>query len=248
MKCFGATDKGFLRKMNQDSYIIAYNEVGDVLAAVADGIGGGNYGEIASQESINYLAQVFQVHRGFKDDIDIESFLNYHIRKANELVYVLSTTSKKYQGMGTTLTGILITKHAHYIFNIGDSRVYGVKHHQLRQLTNDHNLYNELLRSGKVTPQEACMHPKAKSITNALGIWASVNIDLMKLNTHYDVYLICSDGLFGYVDEQYISNILVENEPVSNKGKKLMQLALAAGGYDNITEILIQMEKGAQDE
>ncbi|MDO5085194.1 MAG: serine/threonine-protein phosphatase, partial [Erysipelotrichaceae bacterium] len=69
-----------------------------------------------------------------------------------------------------------------------------------------------------------------------------------KLNTHYDVYLICSDGLFGYVDEQYILNILVENEPVSNKGKKLMQLALAAGGYDNITEILIQMEKGAQDE
>ena len=102
MKCFGATDTGLVRANNQDSYVIASNEVGDVFALVCDGIGGGNSGDVASQTAIQYFSEVFSANKGFKDEEEALTWLRYQIRKANDTVFTLSTTRREYQGMGTT--------------------------------------------------------------------------------------------------------------------------------------------------
>lgn len=245
MKCFGATDTGLVRKTNQDSYIIAYNEIGDVLALVCDGIGGGNSGDVASYQAISYISEVFQANNGFKDCTDIETFLKFHIRKANENIFSMSTTSKEYKGMGTTITGILISKIATYTINIGDSRVYGVINDTVKQLTIDHTLVNDLIKSGEITTEEAKNHPKKNYLTNALGIWATCNLDIKRINEKYKTYLVCSDGLYGYVEEHILNKVLLNKKlTLQNKSKLLMNQALMNGGFDNITEVLIQMEEG----
>ena len=121
MKCYGATDIGLVRSSNQDSYVIATNEAGDVFALVCDGIGGGNSGDVASQTAIHYFSEVFSSNRGFRDEQEALTWIRYQVRKANDEIFSLASTKKEYQGMGTTLTGVLLIPQGSYVVNIGDS-------------------------------------------------------------------------------------------------------------------------------
>lgn len=244
MRLFGITDQGLVRQNNQDNYIIAYNELGDVLIVVCDGMGGAKAGDIASYEAIQYFSEVFSENTGFKSLDDIQNYLKYHIRKSNELIFTLSTTSKQYEGMGTTIVGIVLTKKFKVGFNVGDSRIYSVDSRQLHQISTDHTYINELVQKGELSIERAKTHPKRNMLTRALGAFASVQADYYLLNGHPQYILLCSDGLHGLVRDEMILRIIEDSEcALSDKANNLLKAALGAGGQDNVTLVLVQLKE-----
>ncbi|MGB4613576.1 MAG: Stp1/IreP family PP2C-type Ser/Thr phosphatase [Erysipelotrichaceae bacterium] len=246
MRYYGVTDKGLVRKSNQDNYIISTNKVGDVFAIVCDGIGGGRAGDIASKMAIDYFSEVFSQNSGFIDIEETKTWVRYHISKCNEKIYIKSSTTNIFRGMGTTLTGVLITKSGKLVINIGDSRVYAVDGYGIfRQLTQDHTLVQDMVRHGEITEQEALYHPKKNVLTNALGVWSNVRVDIDEYPEKFYDILVCSDGLFGYVKEEEIEKVMLTDELTTTlKVRKLLNLAIKAGGYDNITIIIIELGDG----
>lgn len=241
MQIFGVTDVGAVRKINQDNYVVAYNEVGDMLAIICDGIGGGNAGDVASKCAIDYFSDVFSKHQGFRDIEDIKVYIRYHVRKANDLIFMKSVTSKKYRGMGTTFVALLRSKFGDFMINIGDSRIYAKIDDKLQQITVDHTYVQDLVNSGEITAEMALNHPKKNVLTNALGIWDNVRIDIEQVQQKSDGYLICSDGLYGYVEHYAMEEIMNKKITTSLKVRRLLNLALKNGGYDNITIIVIEL-------
>ncbi len=179
MKYYGITDKGLVRKTNQDNYVIAFNEMGDVFALVCDGIGGGQGGDVASKIAIDYFSEVFSENQGFLDVQSAQTWIRYHVGKANDLIFSKSTTSSNLKGMGTTLVGVLLSKVGRFIVNVGDSRVYCVfENIEFKPITDDHTLVQDLLRNGEITLKEAEFHPKKNVLTNALGVWDHARVDI----------------------------------------------------------------------
>lgn len=250
MKVIGITDRGLVRSNNQDSYVLATNEKGELLALVCDGIGGNNSGDVASQEAIQYFSDAFSKNRGFKDVQDVQTWLLYHARKANDAVFSKSVTKKEYYGMGTTLVGILISRVGYFSINIGDSRAYAYNiFDEFYCLTVDHTLVRDMLNHGEITVEQMKNHPKKNVLTNALGIWNDVRADIQQIHDEVKIFLVCSDGLHGYVDEQKIAAVLADDDlPLQKKAKRLMNAALFAGGLDNITILLIETEGGVANE
>ena len=239
MEYFCISDIGLIREKNQDSYLALENKYGDFLAIVADGIGGGKAGEVASSEVIKYFNEIFKESGPFSSSEDVKSFLEYHVNECNRKVFELSLSDKKYSGMGTTLTGVLITSKDNYSINCGDSRVYGFIDNKLIKLTNDHSLVNQLLEKGQITYEESINHPQKHYLVKAIGIFDYVKSDIHKVKS-MDYYLVCSDGLHSYVSDEEISNIVLNDMSVEEKVIELKNLALLKGGYDNITIILIK--------
>lgn len=250
MQTFGSTERGLVRKTNQDSYVIATNEVSDLFVVVCDGIGGGKSGDVASQIAVKYFSEVFSNNKGFKSEDDVLDWLRYHVRKANDKIFSLSTTKKEYNGMGTTLVALLSCSVGKYIINIGDSRAYCVfRNGKFKQLTEDHTMVQELINSKQITEEEARTHSNRNFITNALGVWNKVKADVYPIKEKVDLFLICSDGLHGYVEKAEIEKVLLDKHlTTQNKQQKLMSLALTAGGYDNITIVLVDTLEGEQYE
>ena len=246
MKYFGATDKGKIRKTNQDSYVIVTSSANEVLAIVCDGIGGGLAGDVASSIAVGHFSEVFSNNQGFLDAKDAKAWLKKEISAANMKILTLGNEQSNLKGMGTTLTGVLLSNSGTFVINIGDSRTYSFskKAKRLDQLTMDHNLANDMLMHGEITKEEAKNFPKKNVLTNALGVWESVRMDIDTHSEEIDGFLICSDGLHGYVPKEEIENILFDTsmEP-SRKVKKMIKKALDAGGYDNVTVILIDLER-----
>lgn len=234
------TDIGLIREKNQDSYIAAKNKFGDILAIVSDGIGGGKSGEVASSEVVKYFNEVFNESGPFSSIKNVADYISYHINKVNKIVYGLSLSNEKYTGMGTTLTGVLITSYGTVCFNCGDSRVYGFLDNKIFQLTKDHTLVNQMLDKGQISPSEALNHPKKHYLVKAIGIFDKISFDVFKVKD-LDYYLVCSDGVHGYICDEEINSV-VTNEflTLKDKVKTLKDIALLKGGYDNITAILIK--------
>ncbi len=246
MKYFGLTDKGNIRKTNQDSYVMPSNEASDVLLIVCDGIGGGKAGDVASSLAIRHFSSAFANNKGFETTQDAKAWLRKEILAANHEILTLGNSNPSLKGMGTTLTGVLIASCGTFVINVGDSRTYSYlyKNKTLTQLTMDHNLANDMLMHGEITKEEAKNFPKKNVLTNALGVWESVRMDIDTHDEDIDGFLICSDGLHGYVPHEEIENILFDDKiELSRKPKKLIQKALDAGGYDNVTVILVDLER-----
>lgn len=245
MEFYSLSNIGLVRSKNQDSYVTIYNENHDLLVLVCDGIGGNKAGEVASYEIVKYFASVFANHKGFKDDEDAITYLKYHTRMASNHVYKLSILNKDYEGMGTTITGILISSIGSFVLNAGDSRVYGLSDGTLHQLTKDHTYVNELLERRFITEEEAKVHPKRHYLTKCLGIYEEAICEAYRISGLSDYYLVCSDGLHGYVDDKTMEAILnKKNVSLMSKANELLDQALKAGGYDNITLVLIKVGKG----
>lgn len=244
MKFFGITDKGLIRQVNQDRYVIATNLNKDTLIVVCDGIGGGNAGDVASEVAIRYFSEIFSENRGFNHINQAKQYLDYHIQSCNETIYTHALSNPSFKGMGTTLVGVLITPDFKLAFNVGDSRIYKMIHKTMFQVSNDHNYKNELLSTGKVSEEEAISHPKSHYLTRALGITLGVHADFFTIEDHPDYLLISSDGLHGYVDEKRIENIINDdNLLLSHKVNKLVDASFDCGGLDNITLVLVQLKE-----
>ena len=246
MKYYGMTDKGKMRKTNQDSYVIAHNGAGDIFALVCDGIGGNLGGDVASRMAVNYFSVAFSENNGFADQEEAKEWLRNGVKEVNRQIYETGQNKRSLRGMGTTLCGAMITKIGRFIINVGDSRCYSFRNNgEFRQLTTDHSLVNDMIMHGELTPEEAKTFPRKNVLTNAVGVWESVRSDIDVHQEDMNGLLLCSDGLSTYVDERRIRSIVLNRElDPALRSRKLVKAALDAGGFDNVTVILIDLEEG----
>lgn len=244
IKVFGGSDIGLRRKQNQDSYGIITTEENECLALVCDGIGGGLAGDVASQIAVDHMRERFLKKPKFRDDQDVKHWLKQTIQEANDLIFMQSANITSQKGMGTTCVGVLATPTGTYIFNVGDSRIYGLYGEDLIALTEDHSFVQDLIRAGEISEAEAKTHPNRNMLTNALGIWDTVKVDINKIKPDYRMLLICSDGLHGYVEEQAISAMLKSGKDLPLIVEDLINASKQVGGYDNVSVIVMKQEAG----
>jgi protein phosphatase len=227
------TDTGRQRRDNEDS---AYARA--PLFVVADGMGGAQAGEVASQLAIEAFAQELP------DGTHVEQRLAERVREANRRIHERARADREHAGMGTTLTAAYLDQTCLVIAHVGDSRAYLMRDGRLQRLTRDHSLVGELVERGKLTEEEAAEHPQRSIITRALGPEADVEVDTWTYRVNAgDVLLLCSDGLTSMVSEDDVAAILARSEPLERAGDELIAAANAAGGRDNITVVLFRVEE-----
>ena len=225
------TDTGRKRRHNEDSFVHK-----PPLFAVADGMGGAQAGEVASQLAAAALKE------GTGDGNGAER-LTALIQEANRRVFKRANEDAAASGMGTTITAALVENGVVWIGHVGDSRAYLVRAGRLEQLTEDHSLVNELLKSGKLSPQEAETHPQRSVITRAVGTDPDVDVDAFRVDAlEGDVFLLCSDGLTDMVDDEGILDVVERyHDDLDRVAKSLVSAANRGGGEDNITVIAFTM-------
>ncbi len=242
MNSCGKSHKGLRRKNNQDSICLIENK-DSLIAFVCDGIGGGKAGDVASQLAVSsFKGQFLNTDFQNMNDVEVKNWIITNIQKSNDCIYEKSQTNEIYKGMGTTMVGILCCPKSTYVFNVGDSRVYAIYENDFICLTEDHSYVADLVKRGEITIEEAKSHPNRNILTNALGIWKTIKIDVNKIKEGYQSLLICSDGLHGYVKEDLIHHILEIDCNVETKVDLLIQSALDTGGYDNVSVIVLEKE------
>lgn len=225
------TDVGKVRAVNQDALVV---DESIHLYGVADGMGGHNGGETASAGARDGMIAALQ-----GKDASLEA-LRDAVVQVNADLFRQQAGDEKLAGMGTTLSVIWMSGHFVYLGHVGDSRVYRFREGKLEQMTDDHSLVGELLRAGYLTPEQAENHPNKNVILRAVGTEEGIDIDLaVEERKPGDLWLICSDGLHGMVSDKRMEAILGVNAPESAV-KLLMDAALAAGGRDNISVVLVQ--------
>jgi serine/threonine protein phosphatase PrpC len=227
-----ASDTGRRRRRNEDNYVVA-----PPLFAVADGMGGAQAGEVASQLAASAL------EGGNSDAPDGPQRIDELIQEANRRIFDRASTDPSASGMGTTMTVALVEGMTVAIGHVGDSRAYLVRGEQMEQLTEDHSLVNELLKSGKLSEEEAQVHPQRSVITRAVGTDPDVDVDGFTIEAEDgDVFLICSDGLSDMVEDEEILELLHENRDDLDKAvKALVAAANRGGGEDNITALAFRI-------
>lgn len=244
MKSFGMTDKGAVRRDNQDCFIIENRPKGNcAVAVVCDGMGGAKAGDFASRLSAKtFVSSVYEAlptrlrfTRGY------EKLLRDGCNAANGVVYEYSRFEPEYNGMGTTIVGGVITRHKAYLVNAGDSRAYHLRRKKITQITRDHSYVQELLNSGAITAEEARTHPKKNIITRALGVDKQLACDYFEVPLKIgDGILLCSDGLTNTVtDSEILKAYEAFGEP-KQVCDMLMALALERGARDNVSVVLIK--------
>lgn len=226
------TDTGRQRRGNEDSYFEA-----PPLFAVADGMGGAQAGEVASHLAVECLGQ------GLGDGASTEERLARVAHAANARIHELSRRDRERAGMGTTLTAVRVDDDDLAVAHVGDSRLYRVRHGELERLTRDHTLVQALIDQGKLDEASAAVHPQRSVITRALGPEPAVEVDTQSVRLRDgDMFLLCSDGLTGMVDEETLGRIVSGSEGLREAGERLIDAANAAGGRDNITVVLFRVE------
>jgi len=234
----GASDTGRKRRRNEDAYVVA-----PPLFAVADGMGGAQAGEVASK-----------LAKAALEDTDSGSLSGSErvaslIQEANRRVYERSNADPAASGMGTTMTVALLEGGAVTFGHVGDSRAYLLRGGRMEQLTEDHSLVNELLKSGKLSPEEAETHPQRSVITRAVGTDPDVDVETFTVDAHPgDVFLICSDGLTDMVDDEEIFAVLDRHHgDLDRAAKALVAAANRGGGVDNITVVTFAIGADGDD-
>jgi protein phosphatase len=227
------TDTGRQRHANEDSYF-----AGAPLFAVADGMGGAQAGEVASR----IAATAFERRRRVSDDAPAEGQLEDIARRANREIHRLAQEDSSRAGMGTTLTAAMVRDDEVALGHVGDSRAYVFRDGQLKRLTKDHSLVEELRRQGRLTEEQAEEHPQRSIITRALGPEPDVNVDTMTFPAKDgDVFLLCSDGLTTMVSDDEIRRILSEAKTLRSAVNRLVDAANSGGGRDNITAVAFRL-------
>ncbi|HZQ56397.1 MAG TPA: Stp1/IreP family PP2C-type Ser/Thr phosphatase [Acidimicrobiales bacterium] len=235
-----ATDTGLVRRNNQDHLLVDGR-----LFAVADGMGGHAAGEVASQVAIDALRSAFEATGDNPHPDDLVGA----VRQANSAVIARAETDPALRGMGTTLTAAAVVveddEERIAIANVGDSRAYVFAHGDLTQLTEDHNVAEELARSGQINPEDVGHHPQRHILTRAIGIFPDVDVDVWEVLPYPgDRVLLCSDGLVREVNDDQIAAVLRRLGDPGEAAQELVARARAAGGSDNITVVLIDVVDG----
>lgn len=242
MKTVFLTDIGRVRSVNEDSSWVDRLDQGYTLGIVADGMGGHQAGDIASRLAVDTIVQDLRhLPSGLSVEICGEK-LKDAILHANDVIYREASAHEEYHNMGTTVVAVLLGDREGMIGHIGDSRAYKFYQGGVVQLTEDHSLVNELLKTKQISEQEASMHPHRNVVTRALGTDPQVAVDLVPVSLEPgEILLLCSDGLSNYVTpEQMTQTLGLEGLELNDRADRLLRLALLAGGDDNITVALLE--------
>jgi serine/threonine protein phosphatase PrpC len=225
------SDPGRKRRRTEDAYVSK-----PPLFAIADGMGGAQAGEVASRLAAAALTESDAAGAG-------EARISDLIQEANRRVYARSSTDPNTSGMGTTITVALVEGDQVSFGHVGDSRAYLIRDNSMEQLTEDHSLVGELLRSGKLSREEADVHPQRSVITRALGTDPDVDVDTFTIETQTgDLFLLCSDGLTDMLSEEDILELVERNrEDIDAALKALVRAANRQGGEDNITVVAFEI-------
>jgi PPM family protein phosphatase len=231
----GATHVGRVRTLNEDHFVARPDEN---LWVVADGMGGHNGGEIASEIASETVGRAF-VHRSIDGLIEA-------VETANAAVYSAGVEDPELTGMGTTVVALAVVDHESTevlaIANVGDSRCYRYAEGELDQVTTDHSLVAEMVREGSLSPEEAAVHPQRNIVTRVLGVHDDVPVDVFAVDPYPgDRYLLCSDGLFNEVPERGIASVLRTIADPNEAAEELVHLAIDGGGRDNITVVVVDV-------
>ena len=238
---YGITDKGKVRKNNEDKYFINKLSDKEFLFAVADGMGGHLAGEVASKTAVDILSKGIKSFKG----TDIRKKLETILDKINKTLLEMGKENDEYWGLGTTLSILYIIDDQGYMGHIGDSRLYKFSKNRLIQISEDHSFVAKLLKDKIISEDEAKTHPKRNLLTQSLGMLYNEIIPQIIGPIEIkkgEKYLLCSDGLHGFVANKSIIKGLKKDTP-EEAAKYLLNLALDEGGHDNITIITVFTEK-----
>lgn len=228
MQYFAYTHTGKIRERNEDA-VFVLNE-GLTIAIVADGMGGHNAGNVAANAATKSLYDFLKKKKKISESDMKNGFL-----MANKSVFRMSYLKDEYSHMGTTMTAAVINQNKVIVGHVGDTRAY-VFNSELKLITHDHSLVQEMLERGVIDEETAKFHPQKNIITRAIGTRREVDVDIYSFHIDTgDVMLLCSDGLTRYLSEKEIENILNKNSSIEEKVKIMGGLALSRGGADNIS-------------
>lgn len=247
IELFAAVDPGRARSNNEDSVALD----GDVsLAVLADGMGGYNAGEVASNMATSFirteLGRWLREAHAHASDAEVRRAMDICVDNANRAIFNAANSNPQYAGMGTTLVVALFRENHLLVGHVGDSRAYRLRGGRLQQITRDHSLLQEQIDAGLITPEQAAFSANKNLVTRAVGVE-----DTVLLETHQhdvqpgDVYLLCSDGLSDMLDDASIGQLLLANESLTVACQALIDAANDAGGKDNISVVLVRASGGA---
>lgn len=239
LQIFSKIDIGKTRKSNQDAYYTVKLSDESAIVLVCDGMGGANAGNVASETAIKLIADyILKSYRPNMSVNDIEKIICNAISSANIELYDMSRSNPELNGMGTTLVAAHIKNNLAFICNVGDSRAYIIDD-DITQITRDHSVVQSLIESGKLTIEEARVHPRKNVITKALGAEENIIPDCFEQRLGSGNYLLfCTDGLTNYVEPSEILKI-IKNNDAETISEILVDLANSNGGGDNITVVLV---------
>ena len=238
MKTFSKTDIGRKLEVNQDYVFVSDQPVGNIpnLLIVADGMGGHNAGDYASK----FVVQVLKKELAKSREDGPRAMLKKAIASANHQLIAESKTDAKLEGMGTTLVAATVIEHTLYFANVGDSRLY-LLNDEIRQLSKDHSLVQEMVRLGGLNAEEAKHHPDKNIITRAIGVKEDIEIDFFEYRLKKgDIILMCTDGLSNMVEDEEIFQIVRSSRDVVEAVEQLIERANSNGGKDNIGVIVAE--------
>ncbi len=241
----GLTDIGLVRNNNED----VWGEVPEHnFYVLADGMGGHQAGEIASREAVNllckYIKKTMEKQKHPKSLSSLRHAMETAIQAVNETIYRMSRTSSDLKGMGTTLCTLQVTDEGVVYANVGDSRIYRLRDHQLDQLTQDHSLLRELVDMGQISEQSSTDFLYKNILTKAIGTEPTVEPYVAQADAAVgDIFLLCTDGLTDLLQKEDIEAILNKKQPISKAAKELITVAKTRGGHDNVTVVLVKIDK-----
>ncbi len=253
---WAATDVGRTRNHNEDNFLVDRKLN---LFIVADGMGGHAAGEIASSVAVHEVRKAITEQRDIIDNYarsgsvllrqPVLGLLERAISQACRQVHRLAQEDSERHGMGTTLSLLLISRGRGFVGHVGDSRIYMTRDGKARMVTEDHSVINELIKSGRLTAAEAHNSPYKNAVTRAVGVHATVEVDTFDFEVlPGDNFLLCSDGLSGYLDEDEQVTPYLAAPDIKAIPQRLIDYANECGGKDNITAIIVRMlkEEGAE--
>ena len=242
------SDKGMRRSNNEDACFVL---LPDKVYVVADGVGGGNAGEVASRIAVSEIANYIMKHpiAGIHDKYEIVDYLQKCLDEANRKIFVMANTYEENSGMATTVIIVYAYDGKIFITNVGDSRVYLLRSGHLMQLTEDHTYVNTLVKAGLLSREEAELDTRKNVITKALGAENIVEPDFFQVEAmEDDIYIICTDGLYDEVGDAEIIEVLSSGASMTDVSAELINRANSNGGHDNITVISLKVTKEDIDE
>ncbi|NRD78828.1 Stp1/IreP family PP2C-type Ser/Thr phosphatase [Bacillus sp. BRMEA1] len=241
------TDQGKVRLHNEDAGGVFINQDGNRLAVVADGMGGHRAGDVASGMTLSHLKQEWEASKGITTADVAEKWLMEQISKVNGMLFEHANNHLECDGMGTTIVAAITTDGFAALAHIGDSRGYILNESGFSQITEDHSLVNELVRTGQITKEDAEHHPRKNVLLRALGTERTVEMDIKTITFEEgDILLLCSDGLSNKVSENELAEILVMEVDLTQRASTLITLANDYGGEDNITLTIVEFPKSGK--
>lgn len=236
------TDKGMSRSGNEDSVFV----LPDIhLYMVADGVGGHNSGELASRMAVGYMAQFVALHpiQGVQNGLALKDYFLTLFGGANELIFKKSVSEQSNRGMATTAVLCYLKEDKAYVVNVGDSRCYLVRDGELRQVTKDHTLVQEMIDQGLISEDDAKNRPDKNMITRALGGDETVQPDFFVFDIYpEDTIILCSDGLYGEIEPGYLAALASNARTMHGLSNDLVKVANTNGGSDNISVVCIRIQ------